>query len=265
MGQRIPAYLNFDRAMALGIWCLFFLFPNYLVVSMVLPVDWTWELSLGLIIYNFIHLSIFLLICFFGAKKYCKFCNKVIHPLFRDHICERTKQFRRQYVIELLNSRLKEVLNRIKQDIKSGSLSQFFHNDKERVIFKNNMISLRRFEFLKDYKYCMIAMGSVLEFLLIKYCKKNNFQPENHTSPQGNLIRGNRKRFCNYIESAIKNNIFGQKNRWNIVQTNLRNFRNYVHINKEINEEKINQIWYNTIKPVFESLYESFKQTSLNL
>ena len=54
--------------------------------------------------------------------------------------------------------------------------------------------------------------------------------------------------------------IFNQKKRWEIVQNHLRDFRNYVHINKEVKEELIDKSWYATMKPVFESLYENFKE-----
>lgn len=52
----------------------------------------------------------------------------------------------------------------------------------------------------------MIAMGSILEFLLKKYCKLNNISPEFYTDPLGNTVPASRKSFVNYVQSAIINN-----------------------------------------------------------
>ncbi len=98
----------------------------------------------------------------------------------------------------------------------------------------------------------MVLMGAILEFLLVRYCKNNNIPPEPYNNRKGET-------FANYIESAIKNDIFGEKKRWEIVQSHLRDFRNYIHILKEIQSTEIDEKWYETIKPVFEVLYNKFK------
>lgn len=95
-------------------------------------------------------------------------------------------------------------------------------------------------------------MGAILEFLLIRYCENNNISPEPYNSRKG-------KGFANYIESAIKYDIFSEKRRWEIVQSHLRDFRNYIHILKEINSIQLDEKWYETIKPVFEVLYNKCK------
>ena len=138
------------------------------------------------------------------------------------------------------------------KDITTTKLSTYLNNDKEVKIFQNNLISLVEFEFNLNYKYCMIAMGAILEFLLKKYCISKKVKPEPFNSKSG-------KDFANYIEAAIKINLFDEKSRWKIVQSHLREFRNYVHIEKEINSPKIDEKWQETMKPVFEVLYEKFK------
>jgi len=144
----------------------------------------------------------------------------------------------------------------IQKDISSFN---FITDRKEMKILERNLISLKMFEMIQDYKYILIAMGSILEFLLIKYCRVNNLQPVDYRSPDGNLIKANRKRFVNYIQSAINNNLFYQKKKWKLVQTYLRDFRNYIHINKECNEEEIDKNWYKSMKPIFDSIFENFK------
>lgn len=67
--------------------------------------------------------------------------------------------------------------------------------------------------------------------------------------------------FANYIEFAIKNDIFGEKLSWVIVQSHLRGSRNYIHILKEIQSPEIDERWYKTIKPLFEVLYNKYKCT----
>ena len=134
-----------------------------------------------------------------------------------------------------------------------------FENDNEKAIMEDNFKSLYLFEKIQDYKYCMVVMGSIIEFLLARYCNKNNIKPEPYTSPNGNIIPGNKKRFCNYIQAAIKNDIFGQRNAWYLVQNNLRNFRNYVHISKEIREEEIDRRWFDSTKGVFFRIIEKFE------
>lgn len=105
----------------------------------------------------------------------------------------------------------------------------------------------------------MIAMGSILEFLLKKYCKLNNISPESYTDPLGNTVPANRKSFVNYVQSAIVNNLFGQEKSWHMVQNSLRDFRNYVHINKEIQEEKIDEGWYKSIGIGFKRILSNFR------
>ncbi len=134
-----------------------------------------------------------------------------------------------------------------------------FENENENTILENNLKSLYIFQKIHDYKYCMIIMGSIIEFLLVRYCNKNNIIPEPYTSSDGNVIPASKKRFCNYIQSAIKNDILGQKNSWYLIQNNLRNFRNYVHISKEIQEEEIDYDWFISTKSVYDRIIRNFK------
>jgi len=98
----------------------------------------------------------------------------------------------------------------------------------------------------------MILMGAIIEFLLIRYCENHNIEPEPFNNRKSNG-------FANYVEAAIKNDIFGEKMRWKLVQSHLREFRNYIHIQKEVMSIEIDEKWYETIKPHFEVLYKHFK------
>ena len=136
---------------------------------------------------------------------------------------------------------------------------KFVIDKKEKEVLKNNLISLETFELIQNYKYIMIAMGSILEFLLIKYCTTYDVNPVDYKTPDGNLIKANRNRLVNYIQSAIDNNLFEQKKKWKFVQAYLRDFRNYVHITKESIDEEIDKDWYKSMKPIFYSIFKSFK------
>ena len=150
----------------------------------------------------------------------------------------------------------------IEEIIENVSDMNLFQNENEKTILKKNFKSLYIFQKINEYKYSIIVMGSIIEFLLIRYCHKNKFEPEPYSTSNGDTIPASRKRFCNYIQSAIKNDILGQKNSWYIIQNNLRNFRNYVHISKEIKEETIDQDWFIATKGVFDRIIRNFKPRS---
>jgi len=76
-----------------------------------------------------------------------------------------------------------------------------FENDREKEIFKENINSLRKFEFIEEYKYILVAISSILEFLLIRCYENHNIQPKNNN-------------FYDYIDIAINNNLFFRKKKW---------------------------------------------------
>ena len=132
--------------------------------------------------------------------------------------------------------------------ISSGCFSHFLQNDKEIRIFRKILEDLYYFGYKKDYKYVMISMGAIIEFLLIKHCKLND------------LIPSGKSTFYNYLQLSIKKNIFGEKKSWEFINTHLRDFRNYVHIQKEIESPEIDEKWYKSLKLIFNVLYEKFKK-----
>lgn len=99
-------------------------------------------------------------------------------------------------------------LDEIEQLLTSTNLKSYFEDENELEIFKNNMIALLQFEvaskFVSNFKYCKITMGPIIEFLLKRYYKVNKIKPERFNDKEGN-------NFSNYIEAAIKKNIFGEK------------------------------------------------------
>ena len=139
-------------------------------------------------------------------------------------------------------------------DIDAGKLKIFFEDHNEREIFKENIKDLIRFEYEKKYKFAIIQMGSILEFLLLRYYKVNSIDL--------NLVNGKKTyyHFSVLLKQAIKIKLMNEKKRWEIIQFYLRDFRNHIHLIKEMNEEKIDEKWYETLKPVFEVLYNKFKQ-----
>ena len=130
-------------------------------------------------------------------------------------------------------------------NISQGCFDKYLKEDYEKEIFINNIRDLLKFEYEHRFKFCMVMMGSILEFLLRRHLEINN-------TPK-------KREFSAYINTAIQKDIFGEKMRWKIVQSHLRDFRNCIHINKEMKSTIIDESWYNTIKPVFEVLYKKFK------
>ena len=102
----------------------------------------------------------------------------------------------------------------------------------------------------------MIAMGSILEFLLNRYCVMKNIKPESYNGKSGT-------NFSNYLQAAINNKIFGDKKYWELIQRDLRDFRNYVHIQKEVKNPIIDFNWFKIIKPAFNRLLREFQKASL--
>lgn len=146
----------------------------------------------------------------------------------------------------------KRKLEKEEFDIILGKLSSYLNDEKEKQIFLKNIKTLLRFEYEHNYKFSMILMGAIIEFLLIRYCENHNIKPEPFNNQKNNG-------FANYVEAAIKNDIFGEKMSWKLVQSHLREFRNYIHIQKEVKSIEIDEKWYETIKPHFEALYKHFK------
>lgn len=158
------------------------------------------------------------------------------------------------FIVEESYREYQSKLKQEKLDLLLGKLDLYLNDEKEKDIFSKNLSTLLKFEYDRNYKFCMILMGAILEFLLIRYCRNNNIPSEPYNNRKGDT-------FANYIEAAIKNDIFGEKMRWIIVQSHLRDFRNYIHILKEIRSTEIDEKWYETIKPVFEVLYNKFKNS----
>ena len=130
-------------------------------------------------------------------------------------------------------------------EISQGCFDKYLKGDEEKEIFINNIGDLLKFEYEHRFKFCIVVMGSILEFLLDRYYEINHIPKKSQ--------------FYANIETAIQKDIFGEKKRWEIVQSHLRDFRNYIHLNKEIKSTKIDENWYNIIKLVFEVLYKKFK------
>lgn len=134
-----------------------------------------------------------------------------------------------------------------------GKLNTFFKDDNEKEIFKENLKDMLRFEYERKYKFAIIQMGSILEFLLIRYIEVHKIEL-NLAGKKRNLT------FSDYLKHAIKTDLINERKRWEIVQFQLRNFRNHIHLIKEMNEQKVDKKWHETLKPVFEVLYEKFKK-----
>ena len=258
MSEKNPTYFDDENGMICL--CTIIIYGIVAVVTYFLSLPYL-DL-LGIIVYITIASIIFVLfwLCiWWDSSKYCETCKKRIHPIFNFHHCEIDTKDNNLKLNALISKNVKHHDKDIQQIINDLSNLQIFNNDGEKEIFRANMVSLKKLEMIKDYKYVMIAIGSILEFLLKKYCKLNNISPESYTDPLGNTVPANKKYFVSYVQSAIVNNLFGQEKSWHMVQNSLRNFRNYVHINREIKEEKIDEGWYKSINYGFKRILSNFK------
>lgn len=202
-------------------------------------------------------LLIIILIAVILAKSYCRYCDRNVFPIMNDHCCISMFKDMKRKIRNYLLLQISEEVNKIENYLDELTNIESI-NDYEKEILRDNLISLRIFEILPDYKYTLIAMGSILEFLLIRHCERNRIEPEDYRDPSGSQILAKQKKFVNYVQSAIKTNLFKRKNSWHIIQHNLRNFRNYVHIKQETKDERIDKEWYRTIKPHFERILNDF-------
>lgn len=205
---------------------------------------------LGILICITIVSTVFLVMFLFirwDASIYCSFCQKRVHPLFKSHICEIDTKNMDLRLNGLISDIIKPYLNEIQLTIDNLDNLGIFSGNEDSRVFKENMISLRTFEIIGNYKYAIIGMGAILEFMLVRYCQTRNFTPKNKSN------------FASYLHIAIERNLFGQKNSWLVIQNNLRNFRNYIHIEKEMTEELIDVSWYIMSKNVFEKVLSNFK------
>ena len=188
----------------------------------------------------YIHKSQFLKILKGVIKKIKEYLFKVKRDLSAVQIdlsFIENKQYK-EYQAKLLKEKL---------DISMGFFDDYLIDEKEKKIFAQNIDLLLKFEYERNYKFCIVMMGAILEFLLIRLCEKKNIHKGNN--------------FVSYINKAIEKDIFHEKMRWMLVQTHLRDFRNYIHIQKEMESTEIDENWYNTMKPVFEVLYNRFKSS----
>lgn len=188
-------------------------------------------------------------------KDYCFNCRTMIYPVFKKHKCNISKsELEDKNLIALyeLNKNEWPYLDRI---ITSLKVSNILRNEKEESILMYDLMALKPLELTNNYKFPLIAMGSILEFILIRYCKMNDIKPEAYIDLKGDKIKG--KKFINYLQAAIKLNLFGQKNSWYIAQNNLREFRNYVHLENEMNKELIDHKWVDSIKSAFYRILEN--------
>ncbi len=186
---------------------------------------------------------------FIPQSEFYKILEGVIDTL--KEIISKIKRDLNSVPIELSfieDERFREYKSKLRDEIfevSQGCFDKYLKDDDEKEIFINNIGDLLKFEYEHRFKFCMVVMGSILEFLLDRYCEINHIPKKSQ--------------FYANIDMAIKKDIFGEKKRWEIVQSHLRDFRNYIHINKEIKSTKIDESWYNIIKLVFEVLYKKFK------
>ena len=188
-------------------------------------------------------------------KDYCFKCRTMIYPVFKKHRCTISKSELEDKNFLAIYELSKKELPYIDRITKRLMVSNILRNEREESIIRYDLMTLKPLELTNNYKFPLIAMGSILEFILIRYCKMNGIKPEIYIDLKGNTIKG--QKFVNYLQVAIKLNLFGQKNSWYIAQNNLREFRNYVHLENEMIKEPIDYNWVSSIKSAFYRILEN--------
>lgn len=195
-----------------------------------------------------------------GSNTYCDYCKRRVHPIFKKHICEIDTINPDLKLNKIINSQLRPEKTEIKKIILNLDGLGLFNDNREKQIILENLLSLRKFELIRDYKYVMVSMGAIVEFILVRFCKKFHFLPKDYIDSKGKIHPfGKKPKFVNYVQSAIDNNILGLSSSWRLIRDYLRNFRNYVHIEKETKEEIIDEDWYKTMKAVFKRIILNIK------
>ena len=134
-------------------------------------------------------------------------------------------------------------------EIEKGKFSLYIKNEREQEVFINNLTALVNFVVNEDVKFIMIEMGSLIEFLLDKHLQLQEVIPK-------------RLSFHDMLSIAIRENIFGEQKSWEYIDSHLRDFRNYVHIQKEVANKDIDITWYESISPIFSKIYGKFEEFS---
>lgn len=128
----------------------------------------------------------------------------------------------------------------------------------------NEIENLRKRERWKD---SFIKMGMILEYLITDYIERHKLEKDK-TGERRKVeisISGKKKKSL-YLDQAsfgekilfiIQYDVFGRDNNndWVIVESLIRNYRNYIHLQKYIREKvRINKDIFDTFYPVFEKL-----------
>ncbi len=114
----------------------------------------------------------------------------------------------------------------------------------------------------KLWKDACIKMGSILEYLLTKWLESKNIKQitHSHLKKQKSLSRAKfNDKIIFYLEIARfnYNNEIGDRTQWEIVDKVIRDYRNYVHLQKY--EKRITQDGYLDIND-YELLNKPFRQ-----
>ncbi|GAH79751.1 unnamed protein product, partial [marine sediment metagenome] len=173
---------------------------SFLIILMlgVLPSAILYLINIWLVILVWIGvISLIVLLHYYLSKTYCNNCKEFVYPIFTKHVCELNIKDQKSKMKKIINNLLKDEFKRVDKIITDIEKRNIFNNNEEKEIFKRNMNSLQFFESIGDYKYCMVAMGSIVEFLIEKYCKLNGISPEPYTNPiSGEILPAKSKKFA---------------------------------------------------------------------
>jgi hypothetical protein len=138
-----------------------------------------------------------------------------------------------------------------------GFLTQISDGISHLVIREYQTLSF--FKQKKLWKYCVIVAGSIIESLLAYYV-------EQHTSCGIDLIKPNSKRkeeksFNELLTEAEDKNLFDIKRDWRFIKDHIKDFRNYIHLRKEIKEGySVDESIYLGIEPILHKVIETFSK-----
>ncbi len=94
--------------------------------------------------------------------------------------------------------------------------------------------TLMHFKQANQWKYCVITAGSIIECLLIYFVELHSGCGIDLVNP--NSRKGEEKSFNELLIEAENKNLFDVKRDWRFIRDHIRDFRNYVHLRKEVKE-----------------------------
>jgi hypothetical protein len=139
----------------------------------------------------------------------------------------------------------------LEDEIKIRVLFQNVSDDFGRGLLREEYETIKFLWEKEDWKDIAIKMGSILEYLVTDYFEQKNISSF-HLKKKREKINLNYATFEQKLEYIIENQLFGieYNQDWKYAQSNIKEYRNYIHLQKLVKEKII--IDYEIITEMYE-------------